>query len=35
MAICGKSKIRGLVMAPAVFALIVGISPMAEAQDGQ
>jgi hypothetical protein len=35
MAICGKSKIRGLVMAPAFFALIAGISPMAKAQDEQ
>ena len=35
MAICGKSKIRGLVMAPALFALIAGISPMAQAQDEQ
>jgi hypothetical protein len=33
MAIYGTSKIRGLVMAPAVFVLIAGISPMAEAQD--
>src|SRR5450631_1024432 len=33
MAICGKSKIRGLVMAPALFALVAGISPMAQAQD--
>jgi hypothetical protein len=35
MAICGKSKIRGLVMAPALFALVAGISPMAQAQDEQ
>jgi hypothetical protein len=35
MAICGKSKIRGLVMAPALFALVTGISPMAQAQDEQ
>ena len=35
MAICGKGKIRGLVMAPAVFALMAGISPMAEAQEEQ
>jgi len=35
MAICRKSKIRGLVMAPAVFSLIAGISPMAEAQEEQ
>jgi hypothetical protein len=35
MAICGKSKIRGLVMAPALFALVAGISPMAKAQDEQ
>ena len=35
MAICGKSKIRGLVMAPALFALAAGISPMAQAQDEQ
>src|SRR4051812_45894866 len=35
MAICGKSRIRGLVMAPALFALVAGISPMAQAQDDQ
>jgi hypothetical protein len=35
MAVCGKSKIRGLVMAPALFALVAGISPMAQAQDEQ
>lgn len=35
MAICGKSKLRRLVMAPAFFALIAGISPMAKAQDEQ
>jgi hypothetical protein len=35
MAICGKSKIRGLVMAPALFALVAGISPMVQAQDEQ
>ena len=35
MSICGKSKIRGLVMAPALFALVAGISPMAQAQDEQ
>jgi hypothetical protein len=35
MAICGKSKIRRLVMAPALFALVAGISPMAQAQDEQ
>jgi hypothetical protein len=35
MAICGKSKIRKLVMAPALFALAAGISPMAHAQDEQ
>jgi hypothetical protein len=35
MAICGKSKIRGLVMVPALFALVAGISPMAQAQDEQ
>jgi hypothetical protein len=35
MAICGKGKIRGLVIAPAVFALMAGISPMAEAQEEQ
>jgi hypothetical protein len=35
MAICGISKIRGLVMTPALFALVAGISPMAQAQDEQ
>jgi len=35
MAICRKSKIRGLVMAPAIFALIAGMSSMAEAQEEQ
>jgi hypothetical protein len=35
MAICGKSKIRGLVMAPALFALVAGLSPIAQAQDEQ
>jgi hypothetical protein len=35
MAVCEKGKIRGLVMAPALFALVVGISPMAQAQDEQ
>jgi hypothetical protein len=30
-----QSKIRGLVMAPALFALVAGISPMAQAQDEQ
>src|ERR1700752_3145511 len=35
MAFCGKSKIRGLVMAPALFAFVAGISSMAQAQDEQ
>jgi hypothetical protein len=35
MAVCEKGKIRGLVMAPALFALVAGISPMAQAQDEQ
>ena len=30
-----KRKIRGLMMAPALFALVAGISPMAQAQDEQ
>ncbi|HEX4770918.1 MAG TPA: hypothetical protein VH351_08825 [Bryobacteraceae bacterium] len=35
MSIFGKSKIRGLMMAPALFGLVAGISPMAQAQDDQ
>jgi hypothetical protein len=35
MTICEKSKMRGLVMAPALFALFAGISPTAQAQDEQ
>ena len=35
MAVCEKGKIRGLVVAPALFALVAGISPMAQAQDDQ
>jgi hypothetical protein len=35
MAVSEKAKIRGLVMAPALFALVAGISPMAQAQDEQ
>lgn len=35
MALSGRSKIRGLVMLPALFALVAGISPMAQAQDEQ
>jgi hypothetical protein len=35
MAVFEKGKIRGLAMAPALFALVAGISPMAQAQDEQ
>jgi hypothetical protein len=35
MAICGRSKIRGLVMVPVLFALVAGMSPMAQAQGEQ
>jgi hypothetical protein len=35
MAVFENGKIRGLVMAPALFALVAGISPMAQAQDEQ
>src|SRR5690242_6250852 len=35
MTIFDKSKMRGLVMAPALFALVAGISPIAQAQHEQ
>ena len=35
MSIFGKGRIMGLVIAPALFALVAGVSPMARAQDEQ
>jgi hypothetical protein len=35
MTVYEKGRLRGLVMAPALFALVAGISPMAQAQDEQ
>ena len=35
MTVYEKGKIRGLMMAPALFALVAGISPTAQAQDEQ
>jgi len=35
MTVYEKRKIRGLMMAPALLALVAGISPMAQAQDEQ